>query len=586
MEEYPEQSYYPSARVRLAVRFDNPSRKRFNRNFPRSPVTALSRKLPRVLDIVEDDGSLVLVPRGTRDLSISPQRQDVSDDELTQVIDGVIPLTATLSLNGLRTASTLSMEIPYADLPVEPRMVRGIGVEFYLGTVTPEEFAAGISGQTRREGAGEVPLNVIPFEYVDGYGRQRTNLRFEGWVDSWEVSHGDGAPTVKLECRDNTTLLIDTEAPQRLALDPRLPITRAIAEYLAVFPQFFGLRVKYLPTGAEVPVYQRVLQKTAFQPRLGPMVTGERMSVWDYFTDVAGAIGHTVRFDGKTIVVQRPRTYFGGEFPPREDDPFRGRLLPSGREVPFRLFVYGRNVLDFSMKRNFTTAAPTTIEVRCYSNTKKKTLVVRYPLKKDRLERGLPGSLLPDEKIVVFRLSGIGDQASLQATAQQIYEQLGRNEIEVTLRTTNLGSFGGSLFDPDLLDCKPGDTIQLEVTADGDTASVDTTAEVEELGAVASRAAEHLRRLGYRDDFAVAYGLAKEAAKRQPFFRVKRIEYQWDVEKGVDISVTAVNYLEVRGDRLPGEAEPQETAQSIRERQLRQAREFSVVGQVARRGGR
>ncbi len=587
IDEYPEQGYYPGALVRLAIRFDDPKRKRFNRQFPRYPATALKRKIPRVLDIVQDGADLVLVPRGSKDLAVSPQRQAVSDDQLTQVIDGVIPLNATLSLNGLRTASTLSLEIPYADLPVEPRMVRGVGVEFYLGTLTAEEFRRGISGGLRAGTNGQfVPLNSIPYDYVDGFGRKRTNLRFEGWVDAWEASwSSDGQPTVKLECRDNTTLLIDTEAPQQLTIDPKLPVTRAFADYLAAFPQFFGLRVRYYPDGAEVPIYRKALQKSAFNPRLGPMATGEKMSIWDYFTDVAGAIGHTVRFDGRAIIVQRPRTYYGGQYPPRPDDPFQGRLLPSGRALPFRLFVYGRNILDYSVKRNFTTAGPTTIEVRCYSNTKKRTLVVRYPLKKDRLERGLPGSLLPDEKLVVFRLSGIGDDKTLKIVAQQIYEQLGRNELEVMIHTKNLGSFGGSTLDPDLLDCKPGDTVQLEISDDPTTAEGNTTSAIEREGTVATRAAAFVRELGYSDDFARAYGRAKEAARhQQSFYRVKRMEYRWSMDQGIDVVVTGINYLEVRGDELP-EGEVQLSAEDVRAQQAQRAREFPIASHGRRLGG-
>lgn len=557
--EYPEQSYYPGARVRLIVRFDDPARKRFNRVNPaKFPITRAGLGLTRAKPFLEvkrtDGGQYVVVPPGEEILNITPHKFAASQDLQTQVIEGIIPLRATLGLNGIRTASTLSVEIAFSDLPVEPRMVRGVAVELYLGTLTADEFRRGVAGETRQGSAnGQAePLNLIPKEYVDGFGKERSNLRFQGWVDSWEVSYaGEQQPTVKLECRDNTTLLIDTQSPPLLTINPRKPIDQAFAEYLSFFPQFAGLRVEYRPTGVEAPIYQSVLAKSAFKPYLGPS-SNLAGSVWDYFTDVAGAIGHTVRFDGATVIIQRSKTIYGQQFPRRPEDPYQGRDLPGGgRYVPYRLFVYGRNVAEWNMKRKYTVAGPTTIEVRSYSPRLKRTLVVRYPLKADRLERGLPGFVMSDEKVQVFNVQGINDEASLRVVAQDIYEQLGRNEIELTIRTRDLGSFGGNLLDPDLLDCKVGDTIMFEVARDEETASVNTASAVELADASSQSAYEYIKQFGYSDGFARAYAQAVRNRIIQPYFRVKRLDFDWSVDNGVDITLTGINYLEVRGDSLP-----------------------------------
>lgn len=585
LEQVPEQSAFPSARVRFIIRFDDPNRKRFNRRPPKIPVSGFSQSYPKALDTVRDGAAIVLVPKGSSDVNVGPQQMGVSRDLLTQVIDGVIPRSAVLGLNGIRTASTLSLEVPYADFPVEPRMVRGAGVEFFLGTVTTAtEWGKGIAGETRvqqarsKKGGIAVPLNVIDNEYVDGNGAQRTNLRFQGWVDDLQVTWGDSAPMVKLECRDNTTLLIDTEAPQRLSINPRVPIDQSFADYLARFPQFSGLRVEYRPTNLTPPTYAKVLAKTAFRPRQGPAPvqfggSGQSMSVWDYFTDVAGATGHIVKFDGTTVVIQLPRTIYGQKYTPRDDDPYRPRKLPSGAVLPFRTFVFGRNVSDVSFRRKFSVAGPTTIEVRSYSAREKRTIVVRYPLKKDRLERGLPGIILPDEKIAQFYVQGVKDQPTLLIVAQQIYEQLGRNELELTVHTRDLWSYGGSALDPDLLDCKPGDTVLFQVTADEETAQRSAVAAVARAGRDAASAAAYLQSLGYSADFAKAYGDAVRLSWHQPNFRVKRVEMNWEMDGGVDVVVTAVNYLEVRGDELP-EGDPpakseQPQAQTISESLMR-----------------
>lgn len=585
VEEVPEQSYYPGARVTLILRFDDPKRKRFNRNPLTLPVTRLKNKFPQVLDIVEEGGKLILVPKGSavKPSTIRPTALAIGGDALTQVVGGIIPLKANLSYNGIRTASTLSMDLAFHDLPVEPRMVRGLGVDFYLGTVTATEFARGIAGETREVSyLTTEPLNLIPTEYKDGFGRTRTNLRFSGWVDDYETGWSDGQPLVTLQCRDNSSILLDTEAPPLLAIDAKIPLDKAFAKYLTVFPQFGGISVQYLPKGIEAPIYAKASQKAAYRVPFGPpaLTGGGNTTVLDYLSDIAGHLGLVVRFDGtsSTLIIQQPRTIYGSRFPRREDDPF-GRTLPTGRALPFRLFVWGRNVAEAKIRRKFTKAGPTTIEVRSYSTTLKRYLVERYPVKKDRLERGLPGQLLPDEKISQFFFPGVKDQATLRAIAQGIYEQLGRNEIEVFLRTRDLGSFGGSALDPDLLDCKVGDTIQFEVTDDDATAEGLTQADVERKQTTASRAADFMRELGYSDDFAEAYGKARENALIQPYFRLKRLEFSWDIEKGIDTSLTSVNYIDVRADTLPKgeEIDPGETPDEVRKRLMNEAKNFGIV---------
>ena len=586
-QETPESSYYPGARVAFVLRFDDPARKRFNRMPYGFPQSRSSRRFPLQLEMQsQPDGAILLVPKGAPAAAskLRPSQLAVGGDSLTQPVSGIIPLRASLSINGIRSASTLSLEIPFSDLPVEPRMVRGVAVDFYLGTVTASDFAAGLAGQTRVSADGNTePLNLIPTEYKDGLQRQRTNLRFSGWVDEWEVSWTEGPPIVRLQCRDNGSLLIDTETPPMLTIDPTLPLDKAFARYLAVFPQFAGISVQWLPQGTDPPAYRPASQKASFRIPFGPPgMMGGKMSVLDYLSDIAAHLGLVVRFDGTSarLIIQQPRTIYGKKFPKRADDAFERSV--GGRAMPFRMFVYGRNIADFTMKRKYTVAGPTTIEVRSYSTKLKRYLVVRYPFKKERLERGLPGTLLPDEKLSQYFFPGVEDPKTLRQIAQSIYEQLGRNEIELSLRTRDLGSFGGGALDPDVLDLRAGDTIQFEVTEDTQTGGLNFAAEAERMQASDSRAAEYMRKLGYTSEFAAAYGKARKNAILQPYFRVKRMDFSWDVEKGIDVSVTAVNYIELRGDSLPlgEEPDPGEDSESILRKLVSAAKNFDIASML------
>lgn len=370
--EQPLQTYYPGAKARLTVRFED---------FGTRLVEPKSLKPPQLrkgigtkeLDIERVGGRLVLRAKGSDgNFHGSPQEQTKSDDKLTFEIAGIIPQYATHQLNGIRTADTLSIELRYIDLPIDPRVVRSCAIEFYLGTVSEADFESGVTGGLRNptDGSKGEPLSMIPDTYTDSNGVARTNLRFQGWVDDWEVEWPtDSAGMVRLECTDNTRMLIDQPIPPKLVIGTDEPIDMAVATYLANFPQFRGLGVRYLPAGVDVPILKDALAATSHKPKLGPAAGKggtSKLSIWDYITDVCGSIGHTVRFEGVDVVIQRARTLYSGEFAGRPDDPFTGRILPSSRELKNRLYIYGRNIEEMRFKRRFTVSAPTNIEVRCF----------------------------------------------------------------------------------------------------------------------------------------------------------------------------------------------------------------------------
>ncbi len=552
-----EQSYYPSCRVRLILRLEDfgapgtPSP-------PERPATARSGKKdkkPKLLEVKQTEAGLLLLGPGDDPSSLgSPQEQHNSADNLTHVLDGIVPITAQFLRNGIRTADTASIEVAFADLPVDPRTVRSCAVQLFMGTVTPEDYARGMNGELRTTsstGSGvRVRYNVLPDEYTDRYGRQRTNLRFEGWVDEWQADWPDqDSPTVVLECTDNTRLLLDQEAPAQLTVGVNDPIDKAIADYLSNFPQFRGLSVTYRPNieRGSIPALKKSLATTKYQPKLGPPPSGGKLKVWDYLTDVCGSIGHTVRFEGTQVVIQRARSLYDNRLASRDDDPFTGRVLPSGIELKRRLYVYGRNIREMKMGRKFATIPNVNIEVRSYDTARKRTIVVRYPLKGDRQKSISPGNA-SDQKWIVKTVAGIKDEPTARIIAQGIYEQVTRNELVARLITKNLGSYGGDNQDPDALDVKAGDAIDIRVLADdgAGASSVQTAFQAVEL-----RAQEFMKALGYSDRFATAYQAAADHLGMPNTFRCKTMGGQWDSQsEGITLDFELTNYIEVRADKL------------------------------------
>jgi hypothetical protein len=572
-----EQTYFPAAKLRFVLRFEEFGDVTVAAKAPKTLVHRLkgTKATRGALSVQKDPDApagvtrFLLVPAsGTA--SGGPQKEDASADGRTWVVGGIIPRTASLKNNGIRTASELKAQLKFVDLPFDPRVIRSCAVEFYLGCLAEKDFQDGQSGAVRgpsdRSGEGGHSLLVLPDEYVDQYGKRRTNLRFQGWVDEWEVSWPDDEePTVTVSCRDNTKVLIDQDVPPKLAVSAKKPIDEAIANYLSNFPQFAGLSVEYQPAGQEVPVLEKVLTKTAFQPKLGPTPSGaggasNKMSVWDYLTDIAGALGHIIRVDGTTVIIQTPRSITSRDFGQRQDDPFVPRTTPTGFQMERRHLVYGRNIVDYKVARAFGRQAPQNVEARSYNGARKKELVVRFPVAGQTIVTDAhPGDGHSERKYLVWRVKGVKDEKTLRLIAQSVYETVGRNELSVQIRTKNLASFGGGNEDPDLLDAKPGDAFELVVMRDADSS---TLTAIEEQLLISDSARRFLEAAGYSGGLADAYAKAYGDAAFGTTFMLRDMSFEWNDDEGVSIVVNGVNYIEIRADKLLPAGEEQDPGNS------------------------
>lgn len=482
----------------------------------------------------------------------APSDTTSSADRLTFDLGAIVPKDLTIGLNGARKASVASVTLRFADCPLDPRTIRSCAVSIYVGTIAQADFDK--AARAGADGAAD-PVNVLPATYVDEVGNQRTNLRFQGWVDDWEVTFDDdNEPVVKIECRDNTTLLEAQQHPPRMVVDGSLPLHEALAKYLSHFPQFAGMSVEYRPSGMDPPKLNDALSKTAFRPNLGPAAKGGggKTTSLDYLTDVCGSVGHIIYVEGTLLVVRMVRSLTGEEFAGRDNDPYKGRSLPSG-EAKFRRFIYGRNVKSMSCKRKFAKTAPTNVEVRCYDPARKKVLVARFPLKDSPVSNPPPGDA-KEQKWAVHYVSGIKDQTTLDRIAQGYYESIGRGELEVSVKTHNLASFGGGNLDPDILDMLAGDSFEVLVNRDEDESS--TVAKIESILAAQGRVEEFMQGQGYSTEFAAAFAASFSNTAFPTLFRLRHLGIAWSCDEGIELTIEGINYVEVRLDvnLPPGEA--------------------------------
>jgi hypothetical protein len=585
MPDVPDLDYRVSCKVRMAIRFDElgaarPLQKKADaQNAQRTTRNLQGVQDPRGdLKLVQDadapPGVQRLILLSTSSLSqiqssnsqalqqpssgfqrISTRLPTRSQDKLTFDVV-VLPIELTWKKNGIREADHLQFKILFGDFPFDPRMCRSVGLECVMGVVTEDDYAAGVNGEYRQLPGGEQESrSFVPDTYTDDQGRTRTNVRFQGFADTWENEwNGEGA-TITIEGRDNTQLLIDQGASPKLVLDMQKPLHVAVAQMLAHYPQMEGMSVEYQPPGETPPVLKSALANTAHRPNLGPQPSKgtDKLSVWDYITDVCGAVGHSCRVDGTRVIVQRVRSFMTSQVVRRPDDPYVGRTGPDGKALPWRRFYWGRNLAEMKTKRKFVpTNTGQNVEMRCWSVAQKKLLVARFPEDNDRNAYALPGDAT-DQKWVTHRVSGIEDVTTLKRVAQEYYESQGRNEIEVELHTSDLCSYAGTSNDPDILDATAGDTIEVMPVADDAEEDVNDQTKLATAFQSAQRAKQKILDLGFSEDFAKAFATASQAAAFVTQFRLKTIEAKWSTDGsdgGIELTIGGVNYLEVREDKI------------------------------------
>ena len=556
------QDYYPGALVSLLIRLDEFGKSTRLPPAPKKPAKALTGTADDrgTLKVVKDDSGKT--PRYVLQSSAGTDKKPIADmthdaDKLEFPIAGIIPKTADWQQNGIRAADTLTVTLRYIDAPFDPRVIRGAAVEFYLGTMSSTQFADNFKAQSAvaslSSGRG---LMALPYSFKGPRGEERSNLRFQGWVDQWTVENPEnGEPTVKLVCRDNTQLFIDQEVPPNFTIDPTKPLDKAIAQYLSFFSQFEGMAVEYRPAGGDPPVLKDVASVWSGKPGAGPTpakgggASGPgKLTLWDYLTDVVRSVGHAIRIEGMSVVIQRVRSLLSGATVSRSNDPFDRRVIDH-QVFDSRLMVYGRNILEMKTDRKFSRHTPTNVEVVCYQNGGKSKLVARFPNGEDKQTYTLPGQAQGEQKWTVFTVTGINDAKTLQIHAQDTYESLNRNELGMEIKTKNLASFGGDNEDPDLLDMMPGDSLEILTERDGKTGQ-NSVSGVEDL-LLAQKASQEnlLTTLGFSPELAEAYARAYTDANFQTIFRVKTVKTSWNSDQGVDFSISCVNYIEVRMDK-------------------------------------
>ena len=402
----------------------------------------------------------------------------------------VIPRSVDIVRNDHRTADTCRIELDLRDFPFDPRTFQSARVRVLLGDVLDPVAGA---------------LTLL-------------DARFMGFVDVPSTSRGEGADTVTLECRDYTGVFLDQKWDGS-AVNVSLPLGTVIETILLAVPGALGLTVGY-SRGAEAMIVATAIGRPKFAPQAGD-------DVWTLICDLCGRVGLIPVFELDLLLILTPGD-FGVD---------RTAFFATGVRLPVTAsFAYGRDIKAFGYRRKFKEARTVQIEVRAYDETKRTTLIARYPPAPVTVSRkvGTSGKASTTAApILPFFRSGTYTPIQLAAIAESIWKEAARQEIEIDLDTSEMRSIEGVAV-PSI-----GNGAHLTITTIN---TIATTIEGEASWEAAYRLATGDRALAV--DVAVAFVASLEVADSLTVqFYCKAATHKWSRENGYTCSITAINYV-------------------------------------------
>ena len=516
-----------------------------------------------------DDGVTPLPPEAVAALqgALGSQVQPATDlQAFAPVADGysvlgaILPSEVTHERNTPREADVLTVRVPFRDFPLPARIVRSIGVVWYAGTVSAANYAAGLRNA----------VTGTPGPLLSVLMPSRKNLRFVGFADGAEEDYDAGVITIR--ARDYTGVLLDTRVePSVLAsieIDQALDLV--VLSLLRQFPggACRGLTVEFSPfigeDGAEQPFpnVAQVLGKPAkFRrgktPKLSATYGGADVSYWDLLTDICALCGYLPMIEEDRLRIVPPRNMFTqqGTFQ-------RTVTTPSGstEKLTQRRMVQGYNVDAMRFARKFGRQAIPAIEVRSVAPGLRQPIVSRYPpdsaTPRTKANNIQPSGRGAAERSELVLIRGVSTQAEVDRIARGLWQELARQEWTGSYTTKHLASVGGDNDDPDLLDLRAGDPLDLVLQRAGASSGV-----LLSIANLQTRGAQidALIRRGLSQAAAVAIADAYSAARALgSTFRTRTVTYSWQLggaQPRVQIASTVGTYL-AAPDEPPIEVAP------------------------------
>lgn len=501
------------------------------------------------------------------------------------VICNRIPRKASFNLPHPRTAPTFNMTFDYTEFPIDPQLIRAVGVEIHLGSVSADDFARGMRGDTDDTGR---PFSILKTtdDIVDPFtGRTGVNagtLLFYGTVDTWDVDHGEKDSQIIMEGREVRAILIDTKyAPAHVdKIKLNQEITDVITDLIASIRFEHGFRMVVatdatewpngvVPSPGDVDGLTRVRVKAASMAgaavktrsasgadagvatgdkeasRSAPD-NGSKGSYWDLITNYCELVGAMPHIVGSMLWIRPVHRIFDIVDPSSHvATPFaNGKPRVVGEEqLRVRRMVLGRNLRRLRIQRKFGgVAVVPTVQTISFDDRgvgQQRLIFGQWP------PAGSPAAdNKAESELLRVPMWGVRSVARLTEIARGIHEEIGRGETGGTAETDSLASLGGDNDDPDILRLRSLEPIEFVVDASSVRSALPIVSDVTDIARMSFSAEvdEIARRIGDRAVARALVALSRGAVLEVlRYYQVVGVQFEWD--RGVKTSIQFQNYI-------------------------------------------
>jgi hypothetical protein len=498
-----------------------------------------------------------------------------SDGEASKYVDTTIPTLFSqhsikvkkykLERANLRVADQLEITIPYKDAPYDPEIIRGAIITLYAGNVVDA------TGSDQQELTDQWRLK---------------NLQFTGVVDDWHTEHDEEGHWINVTARDFTAYFIDAYYPANIKIKINgtiLDVIQSIVNTLKLGTDFIVVADDYpnginnVKTSSE---YGNPLPSPGKDLDHGPESIADLLNIsnaqsgvkdqyasmnmpykmdvsyWDVITTICNLEGFVPYITGEisettsqpTIVLHLRRA---------------SDIYAENTNPPY--LMWGNNIKSIHIERKLgMIKAPVVLAMGHNINAKTKhsqTIYATYPKNAfsklfDQYEQqqesavtGIRATLVDPKgklykaEIKTYVFPNVKSKDTLQNIAENIYHEIGRQELGGKLTTYELNVLNKNSGSTDIFDLRSGSQIELQVQP----LDLSIPTGVDELSfirnAPSPEIVNYLVGLGYSSQ--VATDLAD--AIKNPFFmkeyKIKSVVFIYDIDSGLAIEIEFSNYI-------------------------------------------
>lgn len=418
----------------------------------------------------------------------------------------VLAKSVEVEINDYTEADTFKVELDYKSFPFDPRTIRMCGVTIHMEDM-------------------ENLLNIIE--------PTKENTIFIGFADEDKIKLDEGANTVTLEGRDQTSLLIDSNylgAPIPLSQ----PLDKIIEQLLQAQEATKAIIVDNR-TGEELPKFSEL--GSDLDPNTAVFNPKNKQTYWDIIQNLISRAGLICYIDLDKLVISKPQKIYNRK--------------------NAKHFIFGYNIKTLEMQRKLGRNKGFNVKVQSIDFKKKTVVTAKIPLEATDKNIAGPEVTIPQidkdgkpidppkaANYLTFNVADISDKDALIKIGENIFEELSRQQIEGKIETREMliPELDGENTRGRVTRTKPVKFSSIRVgTPILVTLNNDDLEDIRTISSVEQRN-KFLRARGFEP--LVAQAFAESMNRFDTLFYTKSVRYNLD-DNGFTMNIDFINFIEI-----------------------------------------